>query len=82
MNRAASNGTPSRRDHGLSDHDRRNLAHYLSHLRTYYAIPDDQPVFPPRPRTERSDRPARRPSVNARNAANHPWRVAVSGGGS
>ena len=82
MNRAASNQAPSRRDHGLSDHDRRNLAHYLSHLRTYYAIPDDQPVFPPRPRTERSDRPARRPSVTARNAANHPWRAAMSGGGS
>jgi hypothetical protein len=82
MNRTAPHGVPSRRDDGLSDQDRRNLARYLSHLRTYYAIPDDQPVFPARPRTERANTPARRPSTKARNAANHPWRAALSGGGS
>lgn len=82
MNPAASNAAPSRRDHGLSEQDRRNLAHYLSHLRTYYAIPEDQPVFPPRPRSEPPAGQQRRPNRTARNAANHPWRAAMSGGGS
>jgi hypothetical protein len=52
----------------------RELEAYLAQLRAYYDIPDDQPVFPKRPR--RSGRRAK-PSRKAKNRLNHPWRGAL-----
>lgn len=56
----------------------RDLEQYLDMLRSYYGIPADQPVFPPRPRSlQPKASPAKaRPSKTAKNPANHPWRAA------
>lgn len=50
-----------------------DMERYFAQLRSYYGIPDDQPVFPPPPKRPPSDQ-TRRPSKHARNPANHPWR--------
>lgn len=55
----------------LSGEDLRQLEDFLAHLRRFYDIPDDEPVFPPR-KEERSQHA--KPSRHARNAADHPWR--------
>lgn len=58
----------------------RDLEQYLDMLRSYYGIPADQPVFPPRPKPARRAGAAAsapgRPSKTAKNAATHPWRAA------
>lgn len=58
----------------------RDLEQYLEMLRSYYGIPADQPVFPPRPKAIQletaSAKPLGRPSKAAKNAPTHPWRAA------
>ena len=58
----------------------RDLEQYLEMLRSYYGIPADRPVFPPRPKTAQHTIPAAkrpgRPSKSAKNPAGHPWRTA------
>lgn len=58
----------------------RDLEQYLEMLRSYYGIPADQPVFPPRPkavqRKTQAAKPLGRPSKAAKNASTHPWRAA------
>lgn len=55
----------------LTGEDLRQLEDFLAHLRAFYNIPDGEPVFPPR-QEERSQ--YTKPSRQARNAADHPWR--------
>ncbi len=67
---------------GLSPRDHQDLEDYLSLLRRYFDVPDDEPVFPaPQPtgrnrETSRTTRPATHGGRN-RNAAGHPWRAAT-----
>ena len=61
----------------LSPEDVRGLERYFDLLRSYYGIPKDQPVFPPKPKSKQDDpmKPRRsKPSEGARNDASHPWR--------
>lgn len=53
----------------------RDLEKYYAQLRAYYGIPDDQPVFPPRP-VDKSDKPKRPPKAAGKNRDDHPWRAA------
>ena len=67
-------GERSRRDK-LSPQDLADLDSYANHLRAYYDIPPDQPVFPPRQRGVR--RPGQadgKPKAAGTNSADHPWR--------
>lgn len=52
-----------------------DLERYYKQLRDYYDIPDDQPVFPPKPRSKSPQRKAA-PDPNAQNRPDHPWRAA------
>lgn len=52
----------------------RDMERYFAQLRSYYGIPDDQPVFPPRRSIEDSG-PQVKPSNGARNRQSHPWRA-------
>jgi transcriptional regulator with XRE-family HTH domain len=52
-----------------------DLERMFSMYRAYYDIPDDQPIFPPRPKPDQSAQVRRQPSLNARNRADHPWRT-------
>jgi cytochrome c553 len=63
-----------RQDEQLSPEALRDLEAYFAQLRAYYGIPDDQPVFPPRPRRGPADAQRRRRRVTVRNRADHPWR--------
>lgn len=58
----------------------RDMERYFAQLRSYYGIPDDEPVFPPQQPLQ--DRPHRRgrPSKQARNSAKHPWRAPADRG--
>jgi len=53
------------------------LEQYFDMLRTYYGIPDDAPVFPPKPKDDEDDEDDLRPyepSPDRRNDDTHPWR--------
>ncbi len=54
----------------------RDLEKYYAQLRAYYGIPEDQPVFPPRP-VDKSDqtKPKHPPKATGRNRGDHPWRT-------
>lgn len=54
----------------------RDLERYYEMLRAYYGIPEDQPVFPPKPRSKSGERRAK-PSTDAKNQLDHPWRGAA-----
>ena len=59
----------------LEAEDLRDLEDYFAHLRSFYGIPEDEPVFPPRPRSRREQpKPERKPRPTGRNGADHPWR--------
>ena len=59
----------------LSPEDRSDLDCYAEHLRNYYDIPPDQPVFPPRRRaSRRPQQPGSKPKAEGTNSADHPWR--------
>ena len=59
----------------LEADDLRDLEDYFAHLRSFYDIPKDQPVFPPRPRSRREEpKHERKPRATGRNGADHPWR--------
>jgi hypothetical protein len=63
-----------RQNEQLSPEALRDLEAYFAQLRAYYGIPDDQPVFPPRPRHGRGEAQPRRRRAIGRNRADHPWR--------
>jgi transcriptional regulator with XRE-family HTH domain len=50
-----------------------DMEKYFAQLRSYYGIPEDQPVFPPQDRSARTSKRTE-PSKEARNRADHPWR--------
>lgn len=59
----------------LSPDDLADLDSYAEHLRNYYDIPPDQPVFPPRRRTpRRPQQQGSKPKAEGTNSADHPWR--------
>ena len=62
----------------LDADDQRDLESYFEHLRAYYEIPADQPVFPARrPTAAERSTPARRAEpdrATALNRGDHPWR--------
>ncbi len=60
------------RYHDLPPEAVADLERYFDLLRNYYDIPADQPVFPPKPREKKS---TSRPSADAVNAKDHPWRA-------
>lgn len=66
---------PERPQKRLGGEDLRQLEDFLGHLRRYYGIPADQPVFPKRKKTTRPTPAPTRRSDTAINAADHPWRV-------
>jgi transcriptional regulator with XRE-family HTH domain len=51
-----------------------DMEKYFAQLRSYYGIPEDQPVFPPTTRPSRTAKTPK-PSADARNRADHPWRA-------
>jgi transcriptional regulator with XRE-family HTH domain len=51
-----------------------DMEKYFTQLRSYYGIPDDQPVFPPDDQPKQSSTRTV-PSKGARNRSNHPWRA-------
>lgn len=53
-----------------------DLEKLFAMLRSYYDIPEDQPVFPKRPRSVTASKRAK-PSSAAKNDAKHPWRGAA-----
>lgn len=53
-----------------------DLEKYYAQLRSYYGIPEDQPVFPPIPKEDRAKRPPKsRRKATGRNSDAHPWRT-------
>jgi hypothetical protein len=62
----------------LNADDRRDLDAYFEHLRAYFDIPADRPVFPARPSTsKKSSHPSSRRApaqATGRNRGDHPWR--------
>ena len=59
----------------LSPQDFSDLQAFMRMQRDYFGVPDDQPVYPPLPKT--ADRKADTPRVaTGRNGADHPWRGA------
>jgi hypothetical protein len=62
----------------LDGEDRRDLEAYFEHLRAFYGIPADRPVFPTRtPSAKKSSAPSGRPApdrATGRNRGDHPWR--------
>ena len=60
----------------LSASDVRDLETLMQMLRSYYEIPDDQPVFPKRTKPKASEKRAQ-PSSTAKNPSDHPWRGAA-----
>ena len=52
----------------------RDLEKYYAQLRSYYGIPEDQPVFPPRERDESEPDDVRPPKATGLNRDDHPWR--------
>lgn len=53
----------------------RDLEKYYAQLRAYYGIPEDQPVFPPRP-VDKTAKPKQAPKATGKNRDDHPWRAA------
>jgi len=59
----------------LDENDRRDLESYFEHLRAYYEIPADRPVFPARRLAATTRRrPLRTRHAAGGNGADHPWR--------
>ena len=52
-----------------------DLEKYYAQLRAYYGIPEDQPVFPPRP-VDQTAKPKHPPKATGKNGNDHPWRAA------
>jgi transcriptional regulator with XRE-family HTH domain len=52
-----------------------DLERYFDMLRSYYDIPDEAPVFPPKPKAEPSSTPTPKPAADRRNSDAHPWRT-------
>lgn len=52
------------------------LERYYELLRNYYGIPEDQPVFPPKPHSKNDSKRAK-PAKTAKNQLDHPWRGAA-----
>ena len=51
-----------------------DLERYFDMLRSYYDIPDDAPVFPPKPKSDQPFATPPKPAVGRRNGDAHPWR--------
>lgn len=58
---------------GLPPEAMRDLEAYVAHLRSYYGIPEGQPVFPKRP-ARQGEAKRTVPSRPATNHRDHPWR--------
>lgn len=50
------------------------LERYFDMLRSYYGIPEDALVFPPKPKTELTTTTPPKPAAGRRNGDAHPWR--------
>ena len=52
-----------------------DLERYFNLLRSYYDIPDEAPVFPPKPKSDQASITSARPAAGRRNGDAHPWRT-------